>query len=117
MADVLVTMPRDLTPGMLRAVRQDPLTSCDDKDEENRRIGWLLCAWDVLIEYRVLGVPVVDAAGKALLDAAAKSGDAGAMTLAAQLAGVPPCEGCGYRKEFCRCGTAGVNGLDGSRDA
>jgi hypothetical protein len=51
-AEVFVTMPRDLTPEMLRAVRKNPLTACEDKDEENRRIGWLLCAWDVMVEYR-----------------------------------------------------------------
>jgi hypothetical protein len=61
-AGVFVTMPLALTSEMLRAVRQNPLTSCDDKDEENRRIGWLLCAWDVLIEHRQF------AAGKAVTD-------------------------------------------------
>lgn len=49
---VMVTMPLALTPEMLRAVRQHPLTATDDKDEEHRRIGWLLCAWDVLVEHR-----------------------------------------------------------------
>jgi hypothetical protein len=56
MDEVLVIMPRDLTPDMLRAVRKNPLTSCEDKDEENRRIGWLMCAWDVLVESRTSGV-------------------------------------------------------------
>lgn len=46
---VYVTMPKELPTGLLKAVRQDPLTSCEDRDEMNTRIGWLLCAWDVLI--------------------------------------------------------------------
>ena len=60
MADpLLVTMPLHLTGDMLRAVRQHPTTSCEDKDTENTRIGWLLCAWDVLVEQaqRAAGMP------------------------------------------------------------
>lgn len=48
--EVMVTMPLQLSSAMLRAVRADSLTSTDDKDEMNARIGWLLCAWDVLVE-------------------------------------------------------------------
>jgi hypothetical protein len=50
--EILVTMPLQLSSSMLRAVRSDPLTSIEDKDEMNTRIGWLLCAWDVLVEHR-----------------------------------------------------------------
>ncbi len=57
MSEVTFQMPATLTPEMLRAVRQNPTTSTEDKDEENRRIGWLLCAWDVLVEHRVLPGP------------------------------------------------------------
>jgi hypothetical protein len=46
---VMVTMPYELPTEMLRAVRRDPLTSCEDKDEMNKRIGWLLCAWEVMV--------------------------------------------------------------------
>jgi hypothetical protein len=53
MTEVTVTMPLALTGEMLRAVRQHPTTSTDDKEEEHRRIGWLLCAWDVLKEKRL----------------------------------------------------------------
>lgn len=53
MNPVTVTMPLELTVDMLRAVRLDPMTSTVDKDEENRRIGWLLCAWDVLVAKRL----------------------------------------------------------------
>ena len=54
MADqpVTVTMPLELTAHMLREVRHDPNTSTDDRDEMNRRIGWLICAWDVLVQAR-----------------------------------------------------------------
>jgi hypothetical protein len=56
---VTVTMPLELPAAMLRAVRRHPLTSTDDQDEENRRIGWLICAWDVMVEYQrcTCGVP------------------------------------------------------------
>lgn len=53
MAKVTVTMPLALTADMLRAVRQHQTTSTEDKEEEHRRIGWLLCAWDVLVAQRV----------------------------------------------------------------
>jgi hypothetical protein len=38
-----------------------------------------------------------------ILRAGFMSGDVGAITLAMQLAGVPACTECGYRKKFCRC--------------
>jgi hypothetical protein len=45
----------------------------------------------------------LDAGGRALLNAAATSGDEGAVRLAAQLAGVAPCEGCDYLPSHCKC--------------
>lgn len=53
MAEVTVPMPLALTGDMLRAVRQHPTTYTEDKEEEYRRIGWLLCAWDVLTAMRM----------------------------------------------------------------
>jgi hypothetical protein len=50
---VTVTLPMTLTTEILRAVRQHPTTSIDDKEEEHRRIGWLQCAWDVIVTHRV----------------------------------------------------------------
>ena len=38
-----------------------------------------------------------------MLSAASKSGDRGTVLLAAQLAGVAPCEKCGYVNSHCRC--------------
>ena len=52
MTPVTITMPLELTAEMLRAVRLHPTTSTEDKEEEHRRIGWLLCAWDVLAAQR-----------------------------------------------------------------
>jgi hypothetical protein len=43
-----------------------------------------------------------------LLEAASKSGDAGAISLAAQLAGAAPCEACGFVNYRCRCKTPNV---------
>lgn len=53
MTPVTVTMPIQLTAEMLRAVRLHQTTSTGDKDEEHRRIGWLLCAWDVIVGERI----------------------------------------------------------------
>lgn len=53
MEPVTVTLPLALTADMLRAVRLHPTTSTEDKEEEHRRIGWLLCAWDVIVAQRV----------------------------------------------------------------
>lgn len=44
-----------------------------------------------------------DTFARVLLSAASRSGDPGTISLAAQLAGVPPCQGCGFREKFCRC--------------
>jgi hypothetical protein len=52
MDEVTVTMPLALTPEMLRAVRDHETTRTEDRDEWHRRLGWLLCAWDVLLEQR-----------------------------------------------------------------
>jgi hypothetical protein len=52
MSEVTITMPKELTGEMLRAVREHPLTKVEDRDEMNLRIGWLICAWDVLAEHR-----------------------------------------------------------------
>ncbi len=45
-----------------------------------------------------------------LMTAAARSGDPGTIRLAAQLAGCPACEQCGYVKTACRCSTTSSEG-------
>lgn len=50
--EVIVTMPLALTPEMIRAVRDHETTKTEDRDEWHRRLGWLLCAWDVILEQR-----------------------------------------------------------------
>jgi hypothetical protein len=55
---VMVTMPLQLTPEMIKAVRAHPTTSVEYKDDEHARIGWLLCAWDVLVENRPHTAPL-----------------------------------------------------------
>ena len=52
MKAVTLTLPLQLSADQLRAVRLHPTTSTEDKEEEHRRIGWLLCAWDVLVANR-----------------------------------------------------------------
>ncbi len=52
--EVKVTMPLVLTLEMIRAVRDHDTTSTDDRDEWHRRLGWLICAWDVLVEHRAV---------------------------------------------------------------
>lgn len=52
MNPVTVTMPLELTGEMLRAVRDHDTTKTEDREEWHRRLGWLLCAWDVLVAHR-----------------------------------------------------------------
>jgi hypothetical protein len=49
---VTVQMPVELPRDWWRAVLDHPSTSMkgSSKDEEMTRLGWLLCAWDVLVE-------------------------------------------------------------------
>lgn len=44
-----------------------------------------------------------DFVDRLMMKAGLSTGDEGTFALAAQLAGVPACPACGYRKEFCRC--------------
>ena len=52
MSQVTVTMPMELTTAMMRAVRDDPLCQVDG-EQWHTRLGWLLCAWDVLVQHRL----------------------------------------------------------------
>ena len=58
MSEVTVTMPLELTFEMMRAVRDDPTACIADRDAWHARLGWLMCAWDVLVQYRRMpGIP------------------------------------------------------------
>lgn len=52
MTEVKVEMPLALTPEMIKAVREHGDTSIEDKEEWYSRLGWLICAYDVLIKHR-----------------------------------------------------------------
>ena len=53
MSKVTIQMPLELSGDMLRAVRDDPTTSVEDREQWHTRLGWLLCAWDVLVKHRL----------------------------------------------------------------
>lgn len=55
-AVVTVTLPVNLPPEVLLLVREHPTTRTEDREEEHRRIGWLLCAWDVIVSQRTKGL-------------------------------------------------------------
>ena len=55
------------------------------------------------VERRVMRKPPNKWFAVALMSAAAKSGGAGAIRLAAQLAGAEPCERCGFVWNHCKC--------------
>lgn len=49
MSQVTVEMPLSLTTEMIRAIRINEATSCNDTEEMHRRIGWLMCAYELMI--------------------------------------------------------------------
>lgn len=49
----LQIMPKRLTAGDLDAVKNDPLSAVSDIDEMHKRIGWLICAYDAIVESRL----------------------------------------------------------------
>lgn len=51
--EVTVQMPLHITHEMLLAVKSDPLTKYEDKDKMNHLIGWLVCAYDVMVKTRL----------------------------------------------------------------
>ena len=65
MTEVTITMPLNLTPEMIRAVRDDPTTCTADRDAWHARLGWLMSAWDVLVQYRRM--PSIPASGIMML--------------------------------------------------
>lgn len=49
MSEVTVSMPLNITPEMIRAIRINEATACNDTEEMHRRIGWLLCAYELMV--------------------------------------------------------------------
>lgn len=52
MTPVTASVPLALTPEMIAAVRDDPTTKVADQETWHARLGWLICAWDVLLMAR-----------------------------------------------------------------
>jgi hypothetical protein len=51
-AEVFVGMPEHITTELIDAVREHDDTSVEDKDEWHKRLGWLICAYEVMIGHR-----------------------------------------------------------------
>lgn len=45
-----ITMPRRLTPAQLQAIARDPRTRFEDRTDHHHAVGWLLDAYEVLVE-------------------------------------------------------------------
>jgi hypothetical protein len=41
-------IPKHLPPEIVEALRNDPMTSIEDREQWHIRLGWLVCAWDVI---------------------------------------------------------------------
>jgi hypothetical protein len=52
MEPVTVNMPLALTPELIAAVREHPTTRSDDMESWHKKLGWLMCAWDVIVATR-----------------------------------------------------------------
>jgi len=50
--EVTVNMPLHLTKEMMDAVKDHPFTSFEDKEKWHEHLGWLICAYDIIIEQR-----------------------------------------------------------------
>lgn len=57
-APAYFTVPAELTRPMMLAVRDHPTTSASDTESWHAKLGWLICAWDVLKEFRVSPAPI-----------------------------------------------------------
>lgn len=51
--EVVVAMPLHLTHELINAVRDSELTRCDSREEWHTRLGWLMCAYDVMVAARI----------------------------------------------------------------
>lgn len=53
--EVTVQMPIEITAALIRAVKNDPLCTFEDKDVMNTYIGWLVCAYEAMARARTAG--------------------------------------------------------------
>ena len=53
MNEVTLSLPLRLGYREFQAVRNDPLCTCEDKDEMNVRIGWLICAYEAIVNSKL----------------------------------------------------------------
>lgn len=53
--EIKILMPAKITAELIEAVRKNDLCACTDKDEMNKRIGWLICAYDAMVESTMKG--------------------------------------------------------------
>ena len=61
-----VNVPLTLTPEMMRAVRCHATTESESQEAWYARLGWLICAWPVLLEARPKGAEIVEVPAAAL---------------------------------------------------
>lgn len=57
MSEITVKLPATLTRDMICAVRDDPTTKAEDWETWQARLGWLVCAWEVLLRHRLVDDP------------------------------------------------------------
>ena len=51
---VFVQMPIHITPDLIRAVRDDEFCKYANIDDWHTKLGWLICAYDAMIECQQL---------------------------------------------------------------
>lgn len=49
MSENMVLMPRKITAEMIKALSDDPTTQYSNAPGWYEKLGWLMCAWDVLV--------------------------------------------------------------------
>jgi hypothetical protein len=49
-SELKVLLPHKFNPEWIKLLRESELTSCEDNDEFHKRVGWLICAYDLIVE-------------------------------------------------------------------
>ena len=50
--EITVDMPLQLTREMITAIKESPLTGFHNTEKWHEHLGWLICAYDIIIEQR-----------------------------------------------------------------